>query len=174
MNEFMNERNIKSLNVGLAVVLLLSVVYSFVQVFYGMEYPDTFYFVSRFTNSGYLDPFYLLNQGIFVLTNKLFGGYLISYKIVVWLFYALGMISCFCYGYNRTENKTLLYLGTIIGYLCLPNAAYAFAFNGNGMSILGVVLMLIALDSYTKGNKYEGVLRRDQAGFLLGTGRGTV
>lgn len=154
MNEIMNERNIKSLNVGLAVVLLLSVVYSFVQVFYGMEYPDTFYFISRFTNSGYLDPFYLLNQGIFVLTNKLFGGYLISYKIVVWLFYALGMISCFCYGYDRTENKTLLYLGTIIGYLCLPNAAYAFAFNGNGMTILGVVLMLIALDSYTKGNKY--------------------
>lgn len=154
MNEIMNERNIKSLNVGLAVVLLLSVVYSFIQVFYGMEYPDTFYFISRFTNSGYLDPFYLLNQVIFVLTNQLFGGYLISYKIVVWLFYALGMISCFCYGYNRTENKTLLYLGTIIGYLCLPNAAFAFAFNGNGMSILGVVLMLIALDSYTKGNKY--------------------
>ena len=60
MNEIMNERNIKSLNVGLAVVLLLTVVYSFVQVFYGMEYPDTFYFISRFTNSGYLDPFYFI------------------------------------------------------------------------------------------------------------------
>ena len=154
MNEIMKEKSIKSLNVGLAVVLLLSVVYSFVQVFYGMEYPDTFYFISRYTSDGFIDPLYLLSQGIFLLTNKLFGGYLISYKIVIWFFYALGMILCLWYGYNRTENKTLLYLGTIIGFLCLPNAAYAFAFNGNGLSILGVVLILISLDSYTKGNKY--------------------
>ena len=149
----MQDRSIKSLNYGLAFVLLLSVVYSFVQVFYGMEYPDTFYFIGRYTSVGFMDPFHLLSQGVFVLTNKLFGGYLISYKIVIWLFYAFGMISCLWYGYNRTENKTLLYLGTIIGFLCLPNAAYAFAFNGNGMSMLGVVLTLIALDSYTKGNK---------------------
>lgn len=148
-----NERNIKLLNVGLSVVLLLSVVYSFVQVFYGMEYPDTFYFISRYTNNGLLYPFHLLSQGIFVLTTKLFGGYLISYKIIIWFFYALGMILCLWYGYNRTKNRTLLYLGTIVGFLCLPNAAYAFAFNGNGMSMLGVVLILIALDSYVKGNK---------------------
>ena len=86
--KFMKERNIKSLNVGLALTLLLSIVYSFVQVFYGMEYPDTFYFISRYTSDGFLDPFHLLSQGIFVLTNKLFGGYLISYKIVIWFFYA--------------------------------------------------------------------------------------
>lgn len=150
----MKERNIKSLNVGLAVVLLLSVVYSFAQVFYGMEYPDTFYFITRYTTDGFIDPLYLLSQGVFVLTNKLFSGYLISYKIVIWFFYALGMISCLWYGYNQTDNKTLLYLGTIIGFLCLPNAAYAFAFNGNGLSVLGVVLILISLNSYTKGNKY--------------------
>ncbi len=153
IKQIMKERNIKSLNVVLAGVILLSVVYSFVQVFYGMEYPDTFYFIGRYTSVGFMDPFHLLSQGIFALTDKLFGGYLISYKIVIWLFYALGMISCLWYGYNRTENKTLLYLGTIIGFLCLPNAAYAFAFNGNAMSMLGVVLTLIALNSYTKGNK---------------------
>lgn len=152
--KFMKERNIKSLNVGLALTLLLSIVYSLVQVFYGMEYPDTFYFISRYTSDGFLDPFHLLSQGIFVLTNKLFGGYLISYKIVIWFFYALGMISCLWYGYHQTENKTLLYLGAIIAFLCLPNAAYAFAFNGNGLSILGVVLILITLDSYINGNKY--------------------
>lgn len=150
----MQDRSIKSLNYGLAFLLLLSVVYSFVQVFYGMEYPDTFYYIGRYIRDGYIDPFHTLSQGIFALTNKLFGGYLISYKIVVWLFYALGMISCLLYGYNRIKNKALLFLGTIIGFLCLPNAAYAFAFNGNGMSVLGVVLILIALDSYIKGNKY--------------------
>ena len=84
MNELMKEKNIKLLNVGLAVVLLLSVVYSFVQVFYGMEYPDTFYFISRYTSDGFIDPLYLLSQGIFLLTTKLFGGYLISYKIFIW------------------------------------------------------------------------------------------
>lgn len=153
--KYMKERNIKSLNVGLALVLLFAVVYSFVQVFYGMEYPDTFYFISRYTSGGFLDPFLLLNQGIFSLTNILFGGYLISYKIVIWFFYALGMILFLWYGYHKMENKTFLYLGTIIGFLCLPNAAHAFAFNGNGLSILGVVLILITLDSYLKGNKYS-------------------
>ena len=150
----LKQRSITPSNLCLALVLLLSVVYSFVQVFYGMEYPDTFFFIGKYTSAGFLDPFHLLSQGIFSLTDKLFGGYLISYKIVVWLFYTLGMISCLLYWYNQTENKNLLYLGTIIGFLCLPNAAYAFAFNGNGMSMLGIVLTLIAIDSYSKGNKY--------------------
>ena len=149
----MIKNTIKSLDVGLSVVLLLSVVYSFVQVFYGMEYCDTFYFISKYSAGGNIDPFRLLNQGLFSLTHKLFSGYLISYKIVVWMFYALGMISCLWYGFNRTENRTLLYLGTIVGFLCLPNAANSFAFNGNGMSTLGVVMILIALDSYITGNK---------------------
>lgn len=151
----MQKRSIKYLDFGLAVLLLLSVIYSLVQVFYdGIDYTDPYYFIVRYTSSGFLDSFHLLNQGIFALTHKLFGGYLITYKIVVWVFYALGMISCLWYGYNRTKNKRLLYLGTIVGLLCLPNATWGFAFNGNSMSILGAVLILIAMDSYTKGNKY--------------------
>ena len=151
----MTKRNIKFIDYGLAVLLLLSIVYSFVLVFYdGMRYTDPYYFIVRYNSSGFLDSFHLLNQGIFALTHQLFGGYLISYKIVVWMFYALGMILCLWYGFNRTENRTLLYLGTIVGFFCLPNATWEFAFNGNSMSIFGAVLLLIALDSYTKGNKY--------------------
>lgn len=151
----MIKRSIKYLDFGLAFVLLLSIVYSFVLVYYdGMDYTDPFYYIVRYTSNGFLDSFHLLNQGLFVLTHKLLGGYLISYKLVVWLFYALGMISCLLYGFNRTENRTLLYIGTIVGFLCLPNATWEFAFNGNSMSIFGVVLLLIALGSYTKGNKY--------------------
>lgn len=150
----MTKDRVKYLHLGLVTILLFSIVYSFVQVFYdGFDYTDPFYFTSLYAYDGFIDSFHLLNQGLFILTSKLFGGYLISYKIVVWAFYALGMISCLWYWYNKTEKKTLLYLGTIIGFLCLPNATWEFAFNGNSMSILGVVLMLIALDNFIKGEK---------------------
>ena len=136
-------KNIKLVLFGYILFAIASV-YSFAQEFYGMEYPDTFYYANVFMQQGHIEVMYPLTQGVFCLLHRIGDG-LIYTKIGNWLAYYLACV-ILCVGTIKLwpQYKHIALICTSFAVLCLP-IYETTACNGNALSSLFLTGVLVTL-----------------------------
>lgn len=123
------------------VLFVVASVYSFVQEFYGIEFPDTFYYASQYITDCYVDVTHLLSQWLFVGITNIFGHHIIALRLFNWLFYygacliALGMAL-----YVYRSYRYLIFLAAAVSATIIP-AVETTAWNGNAMSTFFIVAL---------------------------------
>lgn len=120
-------------------LLCLSVMYSFISIFYGMNLTDTFYYLAIF-KSEELNPLILGFQLIGKSWVYLFGDSIFGLRIINWIFFACSFIlSYFLFVEKRFLTKYLLLLA--VPFFLQP-AMSLNIFNGDSCTLLVLVWYL--------------------------------
>ena len=141
------------------ICMIISSVWSFTRVFYGLDLLDTFYFAANYLYSGEVNVFSPLSQGIFILITKIFGNYIIVSRIVNW-FFAL-MTPVVLYLLIRTLNpkhkgEALILMSVAIVLMTNVNVN---VFNSNSFTALSIVGIFVSMYLTSKGKSmwYIGI-----------------
>lgn len=141
----MNQYLSKTVNILGYVAFVLSAIWSAYWVFFGLDLSDSFYFSCKFLYSEDVDAFLQFTQFILKCCNKLFGDYMIGYRLVNWLFYFLTYISVylFCLSINKDFRNYGLWFLSIA--LVLMTNINTNVFSGESISSFFLVFTFISL-----------------------------
>lgn len=133
------------------ICLISSSIWSLWRVFYGLDLLDTFYFACDYLYSGRVSVFMPLNQGLFVLINKICGNYIIAYRIFNWLFAIVPPIAI--YSLVRTLDINWRGCGLFLTSVAiiLMTSMNVNVFNGNSISALCIIGALISVFHVAEG-----------------------
>lgn len=136
--------------IGCYAIVVISIVSSFITVFYGLDLKDTFYHGCNFLYANQVNTFLPLTQCVYILMAKLFGDHIIVYRIVNWVIYFLSYIIAFNAISSKT-NKRLTYLLLSAAILHIPMAT-TNVFNGNSLTVLFITLSFISIYKISENN----------------------
>lgn len=115
------------------LLLVLAVCYSFSQLFWGLDYTDSFYYLDIF-KSREIDWMIVGFQMLGRLWINCFGDSLIALRICNWLFYAISFILAYWWFVPKESHKT--FLGFLsLPFLLLPTFSLNI-FNGDSCTLL--------------------------------------
>lgn len=149
----MNSYLSKTINVAGYIVLALSTIWSVYWVFFGLELSDSFYFVCKFLYNGEVDVFLQFTQFVMQCSNRLFGDYMIGYRLVNWLFYFLAYISIYLFvlSINKEFHKYGLWIFSVA--LVLMTNINTNVFSGESISAFFLICTFISLYKATHENR---------------------
>ena len=82
----------KALNITAITAFVFALLFTFVQEFFGLEFPDTFYYIGLYSTDNYIDAFHLLSQGLYCICTAMFGDILlIAQRLLNYTIYLLGI-----------------------------------------------------------------------------------
>lgn len=131
--------------------LIIACAFSFSTVFFALDYTDTFYHGCNFLLAGKVSIFLPLTQGLYILTCKIFGDYVLAYRIINWLTYFSACILTL-FLREQDHNKSLWIWLLSISIICIP-LTNTNVFNGNGLSTLFLSLTFIACYKCSLGKR---------------------
>lgn len=129
-------------------MLCLSTCWSFYWTFMGVDFIDTFYYCSNFLYSNSISTFIPLTQAAFVFTEKVFGNYLIAYRVVNWVvyFFAYLMFGVLV----LPKSRVRLYL-IAFAIFFIP-VVDTHVFNGNSFTVLFLLLTFVSVKMIVENN----------------------
>lgn len=136
--------------IGFAV-LIAALLFSFLTVFWGIDFRDTFYLGCKFAYGESVSVFMPLTQGVFNLFQLVFGNYILVYRILNWAIYVLSAI---LFGYlifpkeEASTSVSLFLIALSVFFVTLTNTN---VFNGNSLTVLGLVGVFVSLKRFVCG-----------------------
>lgn len=138
---------VSKLNIQNVLAILLSIVgilYSFLNIFYGIDFLDTFYMGNIFLHTNEVDIMRPLTQMFANIVSSLFGKEIIYLRITNWLFYIGSILILYWYA-RRIQFIKSNYLILGFSFLCIPLIG-TNVYNGNSTTLLSLVLVIISLN----------------------------
>lgn len=127
--------------------LVIAIIISFLNIFFGLDFLDTFYMGNLFSSDS-IDILRPITNIVYIASKNLFGDYVIVYRILNWFIYLLSAVVL--YKFLRSFNKiSSIWLALTI--LSIPLVG-TNVYNGNSLTLLGIVLTFIFLYKYVQSN----------------------
>lgn len=123
--------------------LILAIIISFLNIFFGLDFLDTFYMGNLFSSDN-IDVFRPITNIIYIMTINVFGDYIILLRIINWCIYLLSAIIFYKF-LQHSYKISLIWLALAI--LSIPLIG-TNVFNGNSLTLLGIILTFIFLFKY--------------------------
>lgn len=149
----MNQYLTKTINISGYIALALSTIWSVYWVFFGLELSDSFYFTCKFLYSGEVDVFLQFTQFMMKCCNRLFGDYMIGYRLVNWLFYFLTYLSVYLFVLSVNKEFRKYGLWFLSMALVLMTNINTNVFSGESISAFFLICTFISLYKATYGNR---------------------
>lgn len=147
----------KALNITAITAFVFALLFTFVQEFFGLEFPDTFYYIGLYSTDNYIDAFHLLSQGLYCICTAMFGDILIAQRLLNYTIYLLGiLLLCLCTS-PKKDKKWMIYLASVVTLLCIPHMETTRAFNGNGLTLLFLACSFISIQKYLGGKNMAAI-----------------
>lgn len=148
----MKGHNIKA-SVSIALFVIASLL-SFLTVFWGLDFRDTFYFGCKFVYGDSIDVFLPVVQGTYIVLSKVFGGRILAFRIFNWLLYFAACLLLLFYlektGRFKREKIALI---LSLAVFTIPWTSIN-VLNGNAFTTLGLVGLYVSMALfYEKGDR---------------------
>lgn len=132
--------------------LALTSIVSFCTVFWGLDFTDSFFHGCNFLLAKKISTFFPLTQGVYLLTNALFGDHIVAYRITNWLiYYAACLLIYFLVNIatERSKFSNLWLLSMAIASIPLTNTN---VLNGNSLSSFFISLSFVSCYKWANGS----------------------